>query len=65
MRYVITLIIGCAVGYSLGFQDARQNDKNIVARLVDQVGGQTRDKVQSDVDAQMSRVESDSAARKH
>lgn len=62
LKYVILLVIGVCVGYSLGFQDAKQNDENVVARLVTRVGGSNRDNVRTDVDAQMDKVED---AKKH
>jgi hypothetical protein len=62
LKYVILLVIGVCVGYSLGFQDAKQNDQNVVARLVTRVGGSNRDNVRTDVDAQMDKVED---AKKH
>jgi hypothetical protein len=64
MRYLILLALGLAVGYGLGFQDAKANDKNIVARLVEMVGGSTRDKVSGDVDAQTNAVDPDTSAHK-
>ncbi|HWZ59420.1 MAG TPA: hypothetical protein VNW46_10635 [Gemmatimonadaceae bacterium] len=64
MRYLVLLAIGLGVGYGLGFQDAKQNDKNIVARLVDMVGGSTRDKLTTDADAQMDKAETDSTSHK-
>jgi len=64
MRYLVLLAIGLGVGYGLGFQDAKQNDKNIVSRLVDMVGGSTRDKLRTDADAQMDKVDADSASHK-
>jgi hypothetical protein len=62
LKYVILLVIGVCVGYSLGFQDAKQNDQNVVARLVERVGGTNRDNVKTDVDAQMEKVDD---AKKH
>jgi hypothetical protein len=62
MRYLFLLAVGLSVGYGLGFQDAKQNDQNIVARLVQMVGGSTRDKLVTDVDSQMDKVDPDSAA---
>jgi hypothetical protein len=64
MRYLVLLALGLGVGYGLGFQDAKQNDQNIVARIVNMVGGSTRDKLRTDADAQMDHVDPDSAARK-
>jgi hypothetical protein len=62
LKYVILLVIGVCVGYGLGFQDARQNDENVVARLVMRVGGNNRNNVKTDVDAQMEKVDD---AKKH
>lgn len=62
LKYVILLVIGVCVGYSLGFQDAKQNDQNVVARLVLRVGGSNRDNVKTDVDAQMDKFDD---AKKH
>jgi hypothetical protein len=62
LRYVILLVIGVCVGYGLGFQDAKQNDENVVARLVMRVGGNNRENVKTDVDAQMDKVDD---AKKH
>jgi hypothetical protein len=62
LKYVILLVIGICVGYSLGFQDAKLNDQNVVARLVERVGGSNRDNVKTDVDAQMEKVDD---AKKH
>jgi hypothetical protein len=64
MRYLILLALGLSIGYGLGFQDAKENDKNIVARLVEMVGGSTRDKVSGDVDAQTNAVDPDTSAHK-
>jgi hypothetical protein len=62
LKYVILLALGICVGYGLGFQDAKQNDLNVVARLVAQVGGSNRDNVKTDVDAQMNKFDD---AKKH
>ena len=62
LKYVILVVIGVCVGYGLGFQDAKQNDENVVARLVMRVGGNNRDNVKTDVDAQMDKVDD---AKKH
>jgi len=62
LKYVILLVIGICVGYTLGFQDAKQNEVNVVARLVQRVGGSNRENVKSDVDAQMDNVDD---AKKH
>ena len=62
LKYVILLVIGVCIGYTLGFQDAKQNDQNVVARLVQRVGGTNRENMKTDVDAQMDNVDD---AKKH
>lgn len=57
MKNIILLALGIAFGYSLGYKDARQYDKNIVARLVDRVGGSSRGKYSGDIDKTMKEVE--------
>jgi hypothetical protein len=64
MRYLALLAIGLGVGYGLGFQDAKQNEQNIVTRLVGMVGGSTRDKMRNDADDQMNSVDPDTAGHK-
>jgi hypothetical protein len=64
LKYLILLVIGVAVGYGLGFQDAKQNDENVVARLVSAVGGSSREKVRTDVDATMDKLEDKNAPSK-
>jgi hypothetical protein len=64
MRYIFLLALGLGVGYGLGFQDAKQNDQNVVARIVNMVGGSTRDKLRTDADAQMDKAENDSTSHK-
>ncbi|HZS58853.1 MAG TPA: hypothetical protein VFA43_06260 [Gemmatimonadaceae bacterium] len=62
LKYAILLVIGLCVGYSLGFQDAKQNDQNVVARLVTRVGGSNRDNMKTDVDGAMDKLDD---AKKH
>jgi hypothetical protein len=64
LKYVILLVVGLCVGYGLGFQDAKQNDETIVARMVERVGGHNRDNVKTDVDAQMNQVDDGKSAKK-
>jgi hypothetical protein len=57
MRYVIILAIGICIGYGYGFRDSKQNDKTVVERIVERVGGSTRDNMKTDVDRKMREVE--------
>jgi hypothetical protein len=56
-KSLFLIAIGVCLGYTIGFSDARTNDRNILRRLVDRVGGLTRDYSGNDVDAVMNRVE--------
>jgi hypothetical protein len=55
-KFVIVLVIGIAIGYFYGFDDARKHDENVVERVVDSVG-KTGSKYQTDVDKQMYAAE--------
>lgn len=57
MKTVLTIIIGIAIGYFLGFEDARAHEETIVTRLVDRVGGDHRANLITDVDRQMQDAE--------
>jgi hypothetical protein len=57
MKKILLLIAGIAIGYFVGFRDARTHDETIVARMVDRVGGDHRANVITDVDKQMTDAE--------
>jgi hypothetical protein len=58
MKLLFVLAIGVALGYNLGFKDAQTYKKNIVARVVDRVGGSNRDNFTvNNVDKQMQQAE--------
>ena len=57
MKILLVLVIGIAIGYSYGFNDAKQHEHNIVVRAVDRVGGSNRGRYGEDVDAQMRQAE--------
>jgi hypothetical protein len=54
--FLLALALGIAVGYSLGFKDAKKYDEDIVTRTVTRLRGEAG-KYNSDVDAQMDRLE--------
>ncbi len=56
LRVVIILAVGIAIGYFVGFRDARVNQKNIVERVIDRVGGDARGGVSNDVDRQFEKL---------
>lgn len=57
MKKVLLLLVGIAIGYFVGFRDARAHDETIVARLVTRVGGDHRANVITDVDSKMRDAE--------
>jgi hypothetical protein len=56
-KYVFILVIGIAIGYFYGFDDAKKNDENVVARTVERVGGKNRGQYNNDVDKRMENLE--------
>ena len=56
-KVIFIFAIGLGVGYSVGFKDARTHTESIVTRVVNRVGGHTREDVKTDVDQQMRRVD--------
>jgi hypothetical protein len=57
LKYVFVLVIGIAIGYFYGFDDAKKNDDNVVTRVVERVGGSNRGKYSTDIDKKMQAVE--------
>jgi hypothetical protein len=57
MKKILLILIGIAIGYFVGFQDAGKHDETIVARLVARVGGDHRANVITDVDGKMRDLE--------
>jgi hypothetical protein len=57
MGKMLFLGVAIAVGYALGFRDARTHSQHIVARAVGQVRTTFGAKPQNDIDAVMTRVE--------
>ena len=57
MRYVILLAIGLGAGYYTGFKDGKTTGVSVVERVVEKVGGSTRGKYSTDVEAQVAGAE--------
>ncbi len=56
---IIPLAVGIAIGYFVGFKDARTHADDVIHRMVEHVAGTTRDRDANDVDAMMRRLEKD------
>lgn len=58
MRNALLLVgLGIAIGYFLGFDDARRHEQNLLDRAVVWTRGAFGDHHPNDIDAAMSRVE--------
>ena len=57
LKFAIVLVIGIAIGYFYGFDDAKKNDENVLTRVVERVGGSSRGKYSTDIDKKMETVE--------
>jgi hypothetical protein len=56
-KFIVILVVGIAIGYFYGFDDAKKHDVTVVERVVGRVGGSTRGKYGTDVDKQMEAAE--------
>ncbi|HEY0972113.1 MAG TPA: hypothetical protein VGE02_14190 [Gemmatimonadales bacterium] len=57
LRLLLVLAIGVSLGYMYGFGDAKQHDRNVVTRYLDNVGGKARSYTTNDTDALMQKAE--------
>jgi hypothetical protein len=53
-KFLVALAIGIALGYQYGWNDAQLNQKAFPERVVDRIGGSSRDHVGNDIDARMA-----------
>ncbi len=49
-KFLLILAVGVAIGYGYGWKDAQKNDKNVAERMVERIGGETRERMGNDVD---------------
>lgn len=49
-KFFAILVLGIAIGYGYGWKDAQVNVKNVAERVVDRIGGETKDRMSSDAD---------------
>jgi hypothetical protein len=50
MRKLLLLAVGVAIGYFIGYSDARKHTKHIVERTLDKVGAGTRKSLDNGAD---------------
>jgi hypothetical protein len=53
-KYLFILAIGVSIGYGYGWKDAQKNEKNVAERVIDRIGGETRERLGNDVDTRMA-----------
>ncbi|HTK54940.1 MAG TPA: hypothetical protein VL308_23765 [Gemmatimonadaceae bacterium] len=56
-KFAFALVVGIAIGYFYGFDDARKHAENVVTRVVAEVGGSNRDRYSNDIDKRMDNLE--------
>lgn len=56
-KYLLLLALGVALGYSYGWKDAQVNKKHVAERVLERIGGESRDLVAADADKTMKEVE--------
>jgi hypothetical protein len=56
-KLLLLLALGVVIGYHYGWSDAQVNDKRIGERVLDRLGGQTRNAMANDVDKQLGVLE--------
>jgi hypothetical protein len=50
-KFLFAVAVGVAIGYGYGWKDAQAHEKNVVERVVEQIGGETRARMGNDVDS--------------
>ena len=56
LRILFLLVVGVAIGYFIGFNDAQKHDQNVVTRHVKTAGGAARSGVVNDLDAKYDKA---------
>ncbi len=58
LKYLVILAVGVAMGYSYGWKDAQANTKHVAERVLDRIGGETRERMGNDVDRRFQAADS-------
>jgi hypothetical protein len=56
LKPVLLICAGLVIGYFAGFSDAQDHTETLGARIIHRVGGDNREKMNTDVDKQMEQV---------
>lgn len=63
MKFILLLTVGVAIGYTVGFRDAKVNDRTVVARAIERVGGSNRQNFDNNLDARSEAATTQSRRR--
>jgi hypothetical protein len=58
LKYLVILAVGVAMGYGYGWKDAQANTKHVAERVLDRIGGETRERMGNDVDRRFQAADS-------
>lgn len=63
MKYLLILTVGVAIGYMVGFRDAQVNNRSIVTRTVERIGGSNRENFDNNLDGRGEAVSAETRRR--
>lgn len=63
MKFLLILFIGVAIGYGIGFRDAKVYGRSIVTRTVERIGGSNRENFNNDLDGRTEAVSAEGRRR--
>ena len=55
-KFLLILVVGVAIGYSLGFKDAKKYNRTVIERVVGRVGGKNRGAYDTNLDKQAESI---------
>ena len=64
MKFLLVLTIGVAIGYGVGYRDAKLYGRSIVTRTVERIGGSNRDNFNNDLDGRTEAASSEARTRR-
>lgn len=63
MKFLLVLSIGVAIGYAVGFRDAKVHGRSVVTRTVERIGGSNRENFDNDLDGRTEAVSAEARRR--
>lgn len=56
-KYLVLLALGVAIGYGYGWKDAKKHTKHVAERVLERIGGDSRELMSADIDRKMKDAE--------